>query len=239
MNGNLPGAYVENLPPGDTYAYIVVSYNSIGSAPVHQSPVSNTVNPPDTTSNTLTRFSNNSVYPVISLEIDGVEQFPSQPMGIPPGQYYQVELPAGPHTYRASTGFWSGGRRTEMYVYQNIFTQNSNATIQIPFNDPTIAQILTRFGSSGYYTGDYWMGTLPHSAAFRFHSNGTYTFYRDGIAQGSGTYSMYSYTGNFQLTFQVSGFQNGYGYMDERSASFYMKNGPTDWPTIQYTYDGQ
>jgi hypothetical protein len=83
------------------------------------------------------------------------------------------------------------------------------------------------------------VGTLPHSAAFRFYNNGTYTFYRDGLAQGGGTYSMTSYTGNFQLTFQVSGYQNGTGTMDERSSSFYMKNGPPDWPTIQYTYDGQ
>jgi hypothetical protein len=238
LEGNLPGAYVENLPPGDTYAYIVVSYNSIGFAPVHLSPVSNTVNPPDTTSNTLTRFSNNSVYPVISLQVDGVEQFPSQPMGIPPGAYYQMELAAGSHNYRASTGFWSGGSRTEMYVYQTSFNQLNNTTVQIPFNNPTIAQILTRFGSTGYYTGDYWMGTLPNSAAFRFYNNGTYTFYRNGVAQGSGNYSMVSYTGNFMLTFQVTGYQNAQGRMDERSSSFYMKNGPTDWPTIQYTYDG-
>ena len=238
LEGDLPGAYVENLPPGDTYAYIVVPYNSSGNAPVHLSPVSNTVEPPDTTSNTLTHFSNNAVYPVVSLQIDGIEQFPSQPMAIPPGETFQVELPAGIHTYRASTGFWSGGWRTEMYVYQKSFTQESQSTVQIPFNDPSIAQILTRFGSSGYYTGDYWMGTLPHSAAFRFFSDGTYTFYRDGNAQSGGTYSIYSYPGNFQLSFQVSGYQNGYAHMDERSASFYMENGPADWPTIQYTYDG-
>ena len=239
FEGNLPGAYVENLPSGDTYAYQVIPYNSYGTAQLAESPVSNTVYPPDSTSSTLTRFNNNSVYPVISLQIDGVEQFPSQPMGIPPGENFQMELAAGTHTYRAATGFWSGGWRTEMYVYQNTFTQNSNMTVQIPFNNPTISQILTRFGSSGYYTGDYWAGTLPHSAAFHFYSNGTYTFFRDGLAQGSGNYSMYYYPGNFQLTFQVSGYQNGYGYMDELSSSFYMKNGPPDWPTIQYTFDGQ
>ena len=239
LEGNLPGAYVENLPPGDTYAYQVVPYNSFGPAQLTESPFSNTVDPPAATSNTLARFNNNSVYPVISLQIDGVEQFPSQPMGIPPGAYFQVELPPGSHTYRAATGFWSGGWRTEMYTYQSTFTQTSNITVQIPFNNPTIAQILTRFGTSGYYTGDYWVGTLPHSAAFRFYNNGTYTFYRDGLAQGGGTYGMTSYTGNFQLTFQVSGYQNETGTMDERSSSFYMKNGPPDWPTIQYTYDGQ
>jgi hypothetical protein len=237
--GDLPGAYVEGLPAGDNFSYRVLPYNSYGDSPFADAPISNTVDPPAVTSNTVTRFINNTVYPVISLQVDGVEQFPTQPMGIPPGAYYQMELTVGLHNYRASTGFWSGGSRTEMYIYQSSFNQQNNTIAQIPFNDPTIAQILTRFGSSGYYTGDYWTGTLPNSAAFRFYNNGTYTFYRNGVAQGSGNYSMVSYLGNFMLTFQVTGYQNAQGRMDERSASFYMKNGPADWPTIQYTYDGQ
>jgi hypothetical protein len=236
--GNLPGAYVTGLPAGDTYSYRVVPFNSYGDSSYDDSPISNTVDPPAVTSNTITRFFNNTVYPVISLQVDGIEQFPTQPMGIPPGGYYQMELAVGSHNYRAANGFWSGGSRTEMYIYQGPFNQQNNITAQIPFNNPTIAQILTRFGSSGYYTGDYWTGTLPNSAAFRFYNNGSYTFYRNGVAQGSGNYSMVSYPGNFMLTFQVTGYQNAQGRMDERSSSFYMSNGPADWPTIQYTYDG-
>jgi hypothetical protein len=236
--GDLPGAYVKDLPAGDTYSYRVTPFNSYGDSPFAESPISNTVDPPAVTSNTITRFLNNTVYPVISLQVDGVEQFPTQPMGIPPTAYYQIELPAGSHTYRAATGFWSGGWRTEMYTYQSSFTQTTNTTVQIPFNDPTISQILTRFSDSGYYTGDYWTGTFPNSAAFRFYSDGTYTFYRDGVAEGTGNYSMYEYTGNFMLKFQVTGYQNAIATMDERSSSYYMSNGPTDWPTIQYTHDG-
>ena len=237
--GNLPGIYVEDLPTGDTYSYRVTPFNSYGDSPFADSPISNTVDPPAVTSNTITRFNNNTVYPVVSLQVDGVEIFPTQPMGIPPGGYYQFELAAGSHTYRASTGFWSAGYRTEMYVYQSSFNQPESTTVQIPFNDPTISQILTRFSDSGYYTGDYWTGTLPNSAAFRFNSDGSYTFYRDGLAEGTGNYSMYEYTGNFMLKFQVTGYQSAIASMDERSSSFYMNNGPPqDWPTIQYTHDG-
>ncbi len=241
-DGNLPGAYVPDLLGGYKYVYRVIPYNSFN--PIHpifppdETPKSNAVITPVDTSNTITRFVNNSVYPVISLQIDGVEIFPTQPMGIPPGAYYQKELTVGNHNYRAATGFWSGGIRTEMYVYQGSFNQQNGVTTQIPFGNPSIAQILTRFGSSGYYTGDYWAGTLPNSAAFRFYNNGTYTFYRNGVAQGSGNYNMVSYPGNFMLTFNVTGYQNAQGRMDERSSSFYMSNGPSDWPTIQYTYDG-
>ncbi len=240
--GNLPGAYIPGLSGGHNYAYRVVPFNPYNPTspplPPDGTPTSNTITTPVVTSNTITQFKNNSVYPVISLQIDGVEQFPTQPMGIPPGAYYQIDLLAGSHTYRAATGFWSGGWRTEMYVYQSSFTQTANTTVQIPFNDPTISQILTRFSDSGYYTGDYWTGTFPNSAAFRFYSDGTYTFYRDGLAEGTGNYSMYEYTGNFMLKFQVTGYQNAIATMDERSSSFYMSNGPTDWPTIQYTHDG-
>ena len=236
--GNLPGAWVPGPFPGNTYAYRVTPVNSFGESPLAGAPTSNTVTPPDTPSATVTQFWNNARYPVISLQIDGVEQFPVQPQAIPPGAYYQKALPAGPHSYRASTGFWSFGQRTEMYVYQGPFTQPSAFTVQIGFDDPTISQILTRFGQSGYYVGDYWTGTLPNSAAFRFYNNGTYTFYRDGVAEGAGSYVLGTYPSPYLLTFNVTGYQNTHGHMDERTGHFYMANGPSDWPTIQYNYDG-
>ena len=235
--GNLDGADVNGVEAGSTYAYRIRAYNSFGDSP--DSNTSNTVTVPASTSDTVTRFFNNTAYPVISLQIDGVEQFPAQPQGIPSGRIYQLELAAGSYIYQAATGFWSGGQRIKMYIYSGSFYQQNGVAGQVQFNDPTIAQVLTRFGTSGYYVGEYWSGTTINSAAFRFYSNGTYTFYREGVVQGTGTYSLISYPGNYLVTFQVMGHQNAHGLMDERTGYFYMQNGLGDWPTIQYSYDGK
>jgi len=241
-----PGTYIDYPSGWGGYKlqYKVRAYNIIDTVP-QESPDSNTsdeITLPFVSSHQLTRFNNNTVYPVVSLEIDEVEQFPAEPQGILPGGVYQPVLPAGSHSYRAVTGFWSYGTRTEMYVYSGTFTQEAGATGVIPINDPSIAQILTRFGSSAYYVGDYWgdehLGSIFHSKGFCFNSAGTYNFYWDGVYQGLGTYSIGSYPGNFQLTFNTSGYQNYEAKMDERGSHFYMKNGPVDWPVIQYNYAG-
>ena len=241
-----PGAYVDYPSGWGGYEllYKVRAYNIIDTVP-QESPdsnVSNQIKLPIVTSHTVTRFNNNAVYPIVSLQIDGVEQFLSEPQGILSGGFFQPVLSVGSHTYRAATGFWSFGSRTEMYVYTGTFSQVSVVPGTVNINDPTIAQILTRFGSSAYYVGDYWgdehLGSIFHSKGFCFNSSGNYTFYWDGVPQGSGDYGIVSYPGNFQLTFQTSDYQNYQAQMDELGGHFYMKNGPVDWPVIQYNHAG-
>ncbi|MHB9033642.1 MAG: fibronectin type III domain-containing protein [Anaerolineae bacterium] len=236
--GMLPGAYVPGVNPGTNYVYKVRAVNAYGQSPDSNTSaqVSTPALPP--AAPTQVRVNNNTVYPVISLKIDGVEQFPSAPMGLPPNTYYLKPLSATFHTYSAATGFWSGSSRVEMYTYSGSFTLGSGATSQVSLNNPTITQLLTHFRTSGYYVGEYWSGTIIHSAAFRFFNNGSYNFYRDGALVSSGTYALVLYGGNYLATFQASGVNGGTGYLDERTAQFYMRNGPTDWPSIQYTYDG-
>ncbi|PYP97995.1 MAG: hypothetical protein DMD34_02980 [Gemmatimonadetes bacterium] len=108
-------------------------------------------------------------------------------------------------------------------------------TVTIP--DITIFQLLTQFGSSGYWSGDYWVGTTYHFAAFRFYSNGTFKLYDDGVQVGSGSYSLVSRSpSTLTVTFSVGANQ---GTLDELGGYFNMRNGPPDWPWIQYTYRGQ
>jgi hypothetical protein len=190
--------------------------------------------------NTLTRFTDSAAYPIVSLQIDGVEQFPVEPQGVPPGGTFEKQLAVGQHTYRAATGFWSYGSRVEMYVYYGTFNQQANVAGSITLNNPALGQILTRFSSSGYYVGQYWSGTNPNSKAFRFYSNGTCGYYLNGTLQGGACSTvMTSYLGNFVVQFNVSYSAGTFtAYMDERTGSFQMRNGPTDWPIIDYSYDG-
>jgi len=232
--GYYDGVFISGVDPGHTYAYKVTAFNNYGASAL--SATSNSVTTPGSPETTATRLINNSSYPIVSLMIDGVEQFPTAPQGIPPHGEMLKTLSVGSHTYSAANGFWYGGSRQTMYTFSGTFTQQSGVIGQVTFNNPTIAQLLTRFGSSGYWVGMYWLGTNLNSAAFRFYSNGTYVFYNNGVAQGTGTYSLVSYPGSYMVTFSVNG---GYqGILDEMHGYFHMDNGPSGWRTMQYTYDG-
>ena len=227
---NVPGAYIPGVSAGNTYSYYIQAHNSFGYSA--SSSASNSVVTPGATTSYV-GIKNNTSYPIISLKIDGVEQFPQAPQGVPPGATHTMQVPTGSHSYKASNGFWDGAGRLELYVFQGNWNQ-STGTHSISINNPTIYQLLTKFSSSGYYLGEAWEGTAFHYQGFRFYSNGTYNFYKDNSLVGSGNYSLSSYPGSYTVTFNVTGYQNAIGNYDELGGSFYMQNGPSGWPTIKY-----
>jgi len=180
-----------------------------------------------------TRFVNNTSYPIVSLRIDGgAEQFPVSPMGIAPGSFKEIELAPGSHTVSATNGFWDGSSRFSMYTWNGPFTQVAGQVGSVTFSDPAIEDLLTRFSSSQLWNGDYWQNLQPHTAGFRFYSNGSYNFYDDGRSIASGTYSLVSRNPSaFTVTFQVNGFT---GTLYETLGYFTMRNGPAGWELIQY-----
>jgi hypothetical protein len=197
-------------------------------------------NPGTSATTNKMRITNNSAYPIISLKINNVEQFPQSPQGLAPGWY--IDLPATPGTsysYQASNGFWSGSSRSTLYNFSGSWTQPSG-TYSITIENPSIAQLLTKFSTSGYYLGEYWTGypvTYGYKG-FRFYNNGNYTYYVNGIQQGTGSYSLVSYPGSYTVTFGLSGFPGVNGYFSETGGDFSMRNGPTDWPYIDYNHAG-
>ncbi|MGH7672149.1 MAG: fibronectin type III domain-containing protein, partial [Gemmatimonadales bacterium] len=222
-----------NLSASTSYRYRVRAYNGVGTSAYSNIAGATTLG------TTATRFQNNASYPIVYLTVDGVQYLTSSPQMIPPGYYYEIPLAAGSHSFEARTGFWnSDGSRFEMYVYPGTFTQQSGVTGTIPINDPTIQQLLTRFGTSGYWAGEYWTynPVVFHYKAFRFYQNGTYDLYNDGVKVGSGTYSLVSRSpSTFSVTFTVGSYQ---GTLNELYGYFTMRNGPPDWPLIQYNYQG-
>jgi len=184
---------------------------------------------------TITRFTNNTSYPIVSLVIDGYEQFPSSPQGIISGGYVEYAMTVGNHTFSAYNGFWNNSSRFTMYYFYGSFNQASGVTQYVTFNDPTINQLLTNFSSSATWTGEYWTynPVTYHYASFTFYSNGTYNFYVDGSFKTSGSYTLVQrLPATYRVIFTVGGGINGDLY--ETEGFFYMQNGPTDWPTIQY-----
>jgi hypothetical protein len=235
--GNQAGAFIDGLTAGATYSYKVVAYSDARGDSA-QSAASNAVTLPAAPAPTATVFVNASAYPIISLEIDGVEQFPAAPRGLPPGGSLTLALAPGAHTYAAANGFWSGALRETLYTYSGSQTQASGQTGTVTLRDPSLPQLLTQFGTSGSYTGEYWSGTQLNYKTLRFFSNGTYNYYNNGALVGTGTATLVSYPGSYLVTFNISGVQSAQGVLDERYGTFFMRNGPADWPTLQYVYDG-
>ena len=187
---------------------------------------------------TVTRFRNDSSYPLISLILDGTTQYiPTMMDSVLPGQYRDVPLSAGTHSYLATNGFWqSDGSRFEMYMWQGSYTQPSGTTFTISFPDPTINKLLTQFQNSGLWSGTYWTDLVPHTRAYRFFANGQWSRWVDNNPAGSGTYTLVSRDpSSFTVTFSTG--QNTGTYY-ELMGYFFMQDGPASWPLIDYYYQG-
>ncbi len=192
----------------------------------------------------VTKFSNDASYPVISLIVDGMEQFPVRPLAILTGGYYELDgVPAGSHQWTAITGFWDDwGRRFAMYNYTGSYTQPASGTYEVHIPDMSINDLLSVPPANiGYWEGYYFdSGINCHTAAFKFMQNGTYKFYVGNSQTGSGTYSLYSrQPAIFSTKFSLSGLSGVQALLVETQGEFYLKNGPASWQQITYVFKPQ
>jgi hypothetical protein len=182
---------------------------------------------------------NSSSYPIISVAVDNSSLL-ACPMALLPGASGQANVTTGSHAVRIVNGSCDGSTSDEMYVTQFNYSQPAGTSTYTLY-DPTINQLLTRFGSSASWAGDYWdANASPHWMKFVFTSGGTWTLYNDGVQIGTGTYSLVSrtpslYTVDFRVT---TGSSSATGTLYEREGYFMLQNGPASWPWIQYNYQG-
>ena len=222
---------ITEMTPGTLYSFKVDAFNAVGRSAM--SNVASTT----TLSQTGIRFINNTSHPIINLQIDGVQQF-YYPNGIIVGGTYDVATSAGTHSIYATNGFWQNdGSRFEYYTFSGSVNVTSGSMYEVTFNDPTIIELLTRWSSYGYWSGEAYTynPVTPHTAVFCFYDNGKFRFYWDGSQQYTGTYGLVS-RGSDIVFFQVNNGSTTYsGSLYELYGYFNMSNGPADWPQIQYT----
>jgi hypothetical protein len=204
-----------------------------------------TTNLPAPLSNGITQFYNDASYPVISLVVDDMEQFPVRPLAILPGADFELEgVPSGQHSWTALTGFWDDwGQRFSMYTYSGEFTQPSSGSYEVHIPDMTIQDLLSVPPANvGYWEGSYYdQNSNCFTTAFKFRQDGTYTFYNSNNAVDSGKYSLVQrqpaiFSTKFHIT---SNKQNADGLLLETRGQFYMDNGPSNWRQITYVYKPQ
>jgi hypothetical protein len=203
-----------------------------------------TANLPPVQTSGITYFNNNGSYPVISLIVDGWEQFPARPLAILPGAYYELDgVPSGSHTWTAITGFWDDwGRRFEMYTYSGSYSQPASGSRNVDIPDMDINDLLAVPPANlGYWEGYYFdSNVICHTMAFKFLPNGAYNFYKGNVLQGTGSYALKEREpAIFSTKFSVSGNQTADGLLIETQGEFFMKNGPPSWQQITYQFKPQ
>ena len=181
-----------------------------------------------------TRFDNTGTYFIVSLKIDGYEQFPASPLGLPGGYHYEIDLTPGSHSYEALFGFWNEyGQREYLYRTTGTFVQRSGVIEVVPLPGPTISDLLTKFSNSGLWSA--WIPGSFEKASYRFYANGTYQFYVGSQLTATGTYTFVSRN----ATAWAVTFSDGYnqGVLYEFLGYFVMYNGPNG-AALQYFYEG-
>ncbi len=239
--------FINQVPGSITLRIVPFVFDRVNSSVVYESSTSCTATAilPSPPSSGITKFYNDASYPVISLIVDGWEQFPVRPLGILSGAYYELYgVPPGQHTWTAITGFWDDwGQRFSMYNYTGTYNQPSSGSIEVHIPDMTITDLLSVPPANlGYWEGYYFdSNAICHTAAFKFSQNGTYTFYVGNSLTGSGTYSLVAREPDiFSVKFHVSGLPQGTdALLIETQGEFFLKNGPASWLQITYVYKPQ
>jgi hypothetical protein len=179
---------------------------------------------------------NNTHYGMIDIRLNN-QQLVDIGYAVLPGDNYTFEFSSsGVVNFVLGVGFWDGNSRDVWFILSGNTNVTVGTTTTLTFNNPTIGQILSGFSSSKNWTGEYWDANLNmHMAAFKFTSNGSWTFYDDGVANGSGTVTLvswpdYSLSISFKICPGCDVITMFYPF-----AQFYYNNGPANWRQILYT----
>lgn len=211
----------------------------IGQSPlrVQQNGVSfNTSNSTFTTTAASTlRLANNTQYNIVSLTLNGQQKF-APGNGVPSNNTVNLQVSPGTYSMVAGVGFvGANGARDIWFTFTRSVTITSGQTNTQTFSRITVGQLLTMGTVSSTWIGTFFdnNGAL-HQARFVFSSNGSWQFFVDGVANGTGAVSEVSWpNSSANVTFRVNSALPNIT-ISHPFGSFFFRNGPPSWPVIQY-----
>jgi len=194
-----------------------------------------TVTAPQPVNGTL-RVTNNTQYDVVSLKINGQEKIPSG-TSLAVGLTGTISLTPGTYNLVAGIGFiGANGTRDIWFTIPRTANITGAQTTTTTFVPMTIAQLLTLGATFTDWQGEFFDNNGGfHLARLRFFSNGTWQLFRDNVLQSSGPITLVSWPARSStVQFRISADQPvitiGFPF-----GSFFFRNGPPNFPIIQYT----
>lgn len=228
-SGGLPGSRAFTNKPNGQFCYRV---RDTGGSGVWSNVGCITVARPTTG---VLRIVNSTHYDMNDIRLNSV-QHANYPNVLLIGGTYDVVFTPGTVSYALGVGFWNGTTRDVWFTYTGTATITAGQTTTVTFPNPTIAQLLTNFGSFRDWTGTYWVGTSPGSKRFRFTSTGSFTLYNGTALESSGSVQLVTWPDYASIvTFRVCSPTCGANInIAFPFGSFQYRNGPTSWPIIEY-----
>ncbi|HEX9626634.1 MAG TPA: hypothetical protein VGA00_06825 [Acidiferrobacterales bacterium] len=223
-------SYSFSSKPDGIYCY------QIATSIVSSAPACITVARPTTA---VLRITNNTRYAMIDIRLNGTQKA-AYPYGIPPGQSFDFLFgSSGTVTYNLGVGFYnSDGSRNVWFTASGSTTVTAGLTTPLAMQNPTLGQMLTGFNPAGRdWTGPYWCyscNPILGYARYRFNSTAGWSFYDNDVFKASGTATLVSWPDyataiGFKLCPTCDTITLYYPF-----ATFYYRNGPADWPVIEY-----
>lgn len=203
--------------------------------PITNPPTNPPTTPPPATNATTLRLVNNTQYNIVSLTLNGSEQF-SPGSGVLSGSTVNLATTAGSKTLVAGLGFvLADGSRDIWFTFTRSINVTSGQTNTQTFARITVGQLLTMGAASTTWNGTYFDNNgAPRQARFVFSSNGTWQFFDNGVPNGSGTLTEVSWPNSSpNVTFRLNSSLPAIT-ISHPFGSFFLRNGPPSFPIIQY-----
>jgi hypothetical protein len=184
------------------------------------------------------RVINNTKYDMIDLRLNNVLKITYPYVILAGGSADYVFNSGGSVSVGYGVGFYnSNTTRNIWFNGSTSVTLTAGQTYSLTVANPTLGDILSGFSASRNWDGVYYCYScdyLVHSARFNFTRNGSWTFYDDDAQRGTGTatlvlWPVYGTIITFKVCPACENIQLAYPF-----GTFYYRNGPPEWPIIEY-----
>ncbi len=189
-----------------------------------------------TVNNTGTlRLTNSARYDIISLTINGTQQF-SGTNGLPIGSTLQTSLAPGNYTVVAGLGFFTAtGARDIWFTDTRTVTISTSVTNGQTVQPMSLTSLLTAGAASRRWNGIYLTGNgVPRVSTYVFNTSGGWTMQDQGVNVAAGSTKLVSWP-NRSATVSFQTVAGGpVAVLDIRTAKFLQDVGPASWRTIEF-----
>ena len=189
-----------------------------------------------TVNNTGTlRLTNSARYDIISLTINGTQQF-SGTNGLPIGSTLQTNLAPGNYTVVAGLGFFTAtGARDVWFTDTRTVTISTGVTTGQTVQPLSLSALLTAGSATRRWNGVYLTSSrLPRVATYIFNTSNGWTMQDQGVNVAGGSTKLVSWP-NRSTTVSFQTIAGGpVAVLDIRTAKITQAVGPTSWPTIEF-----